>query len=99
FFLNDPVTALAEDPFQNIYYLTSGEAGVLKKEAAGEYRSHTDVFSKLKGMLNDDLQNIAILSANQALYGAKEGFILYNTRSDHPPSRPYQTLIREVALT
>lgn len=50
-------------------------------------------------MLNDDLQNITILNANQVLYAAKEGFILYTSGKAGITNYPFQTLIRSIRLT
>ena len=99
FFNNDPVIALAEDPYQNIYYMTIQEIGILEKDASGEYHKKTSIFNKLKDMLNDDLQNVSILSANQALYAAKEGFVLYTAGSANITDQPFHTLLRRVSLT
>lgn len=99
FFSNDPVIALAEDPYQNIYYMTIQEIGILEKDASGEYHKKTSIFNKLKDMLNDDLQNVSILSANQALYAAKEGFVLYTAGSANITDHPFHTLLRRVSLT
>lgn len=96
FFDNDPVIAMAEDPFGNIYYITLNDIGVLKKGAAGEYLKKSDTFNKLKDMLNDDLQNISVLNAGQVLYGAKEGFVLYKADEDMSADAPFYTLIRRV---
>ena len=98
FFDNDPVIAMAEDPFQNIYYITLNDIGVLQKNASGEFQKRSSIFNKLKDMLNDDLQNVSILSANQVLYGAKEGFILYQADKADIEEIPFHTLIREVSI-
>ncbi|UII23858.1 ligand-binding sensor domain-containing protein [Fulvivirga ligni] len=99
YFDNEIVTALAEDPYQNIYFLSPDEIGILKNEPTGGFTVKDDIFNKLKNMLNDDLQNISILSANQALYGAKEGFILYDASGQDMANYNYRTLIREVKIT
>lgn len=99
FFNNDPVIALAEDPYQNIYYMTLQEIGILTKDASGEYHKNSSIFNKLKDMLNDDLQNVSLLSANQALYAAKEGFVLYTAGTANITDHPFYTLLRKVNLT
>lgn len=99
FFGSDPVICLAEDPYQNIYFMTLNEIGALVKQQGGGYVKNTDIFNKIKGMLNDDLQNVSALGANQVLYGAKEGFILYQAQTSDVADHPYHTLIREVRLT
>ena len=99
FFNNDPVIALAEDPLQNIYYISIRDIGVLKKDASGVYHKHSSIFNKLRDMLNDDLQNVSILNANQALFAAKEGFILYTGGGADIADRPFYTLMRKVVST
>ena len=99
YFGSDPVIALQEDPFQNIYFLTLDEIGVLEKQPGGEYNKKSGVFNKLKEILNDDLQNASVLSSNQTLYGAKEGFVLYNAGGSDITSYPHHAIIREVRLT
>jgi len=96
---NTPLNVLTEDANQNIYFLGQSEIGVLRKDAAGDYYKVTDTFNKIKGMLNDDLQNISILENNRVLYGAKEGFIVYDATKDIPFKYDFNVLIREVTLT
>ena len=94
-----PLNVLAEDANQNIYFLGQREIGVLKKNPTGDYYKETDKFVKIKGMLNDDLQNISILENNKVLYGAKEGFIVYDPIQDIPYQYNFNVLIRRITLT
>jgi len=96
---NTPLNILAEDANQNIYFLGQTEIGVLRKDASGDYYKVTNTFNKIKGMLNDDLQNISILEDDKVLYGAKEGFILYDATKDIPYNNDFNALIRRVTLT
>jgi ligand-binding sensor domain-containing protein/DNA-binding CsgD family transcriptional regulator len=100
FFEQDtPINVLAEDATGNIYFLGQTEIGVLNKEPTGKFVKKTDSFNKIKGMLNDDLQNISILQNNLVLYGAKEGFIIYDPVKDLPVQYQFDALIRSATLT
>ncbi|UII24821.1 two component regulator three y domain-containing protein [Fulvivirga maritima] len=99
YFKNEVITALAEDTFQNIYFLSPDEIGMLESKPTGGFALKKNIFNKLQDMLNDDLQNVNILSANQVLYAAKEGFILYDANKKNIPDHSFHTLIRSVKLT
>jgi len=58
-----PINILVEDADENIYFLGQTEIGVLKKDPTGQYIKKVDSFNKIRGMLNDDLQNISILQS------------------------------------
>jgi hypothetical protein len=83
----------------HIYFLGQNEIGVLKKDPTGQYIKKVDSFNKIKGMLNDDLQNISILQNNKVLYGAKEGFIICDPVKDLSIRHQFDVLIRRVTLT
>lgn len=88
---------LEEDALGNIYFISRDYIGVLRRNAAGEYVMETNAFNKLRKYLNDDLQNISVLKNNQVLYGAKDGFILYNPFVTYPQSANFQSWIRSVS--
>ncbi|MEL7004840.1 MAG: triple tyrosine motif-containing protein [Bacteroidota bacterium] len=96
---NDPVSVMAQDVFENVYFISKNSVGILTKNSSGEYEKTTDVFNKIKNMMNDDLQNVNILNGTYALFGAKEGFILYDHRKNNSRDYTYQTHIRQVNLT
>lgn len=96
---NIRITSLAEDPLGNIYYVAFNEAGMLQKQAPGGYKKYTRIFNSIKELLNDDLQNISVLKANEILFAAKEGFILYNTNQPNNIDANYNVLIRDVSIT
>lgn len=93
------VTSMIEDQIGNIFYIGSNEAGVLEKKINGDYQKNSAVFNKILPYLNDDLQNISTLGANEVLFAAKEGFIWYKLGSNTLPTFTYPTLIRSVFLT
>lgn len=96
---DSPINVLAEDVNENIYFLGQNEIGVLRKDAAGDYHKETDKFNKIKGMLNDDLQNISILPNNKVLYGTKEGFVVYDPVNDFTNTYDFRILMRRITLT
>lgn len=93
------ITSMVEDPLGNIFYIGNHEAGVLEKKINGEYQKNTAVFNKILPYLNDDLQNISLLGANEVLFAAKDGFIWYKLGNNTLPNYSYPTLIRSVFLT
>jgi len=93
------VSYMEEDALGNIYYLASNEIGVLKKLPNDTYVKETTIFNRLKGLLNDDLQNLSILNANNVIYGAKEGFVLYTKNNEQITDAPFKTLIRKITTT
>lgn len=93
------ITSMVEDPLGNIFYIGNHEAGVLEKKINGEYQKNTAIFNKILPYLNDDLQNISLLGANEVLFAAKDGFIWYKLGSNSLPTYSYPTLIRSVFLT
>lgn len=93
------VSFLEQDPLGNIYYLAGNEIGVLQKLSNNSYIKKTKIFNRIKGLLNDDLQDLSVLNANNIIYGAKEGFILYTKNNDNPVDIPYNCLITKVNVT
>ena len=93
------MNVLAEDADQNIYFLGQNDIGMLQKDPSGNYTKETDTFNKIEGLLNDDLQNISILENNSVLFGAKEGFIIYDATKDISVYHDFDALIRKVTLT
>lgn len=88
---------LEEDALGNIYFISRDHIGRLRKNAVGEYAMETNPFGKLRKYLNDDLQNVSVLQNNLVLFGAKEGFILYNPFQTLPQRPAFHTWIRDVS--
>src|SRR5690606_4393308 len=80
-----------------IYFISRDQIGMLKKNAIGGYVVESSAFSKIRQYLNDDLQSISVLQNNEVLYGAKDGFILYNPFQVNSQRRTFETLIRKVS--
>ena len=95
--LDRPLNVLAEDGNSNIYFLALNEMGVLRKGSAGEYEVTANIFNKVFNQLNDDLLNISIINSNNVLFGAKEGFIIYNPLSVQQRESIHQAYIRNIS--
>lgn len=96
--LPEALNFLSEDAFGNIYFISEDSVGVLSTLSPGQYAVNTTDFNKIKNLMNDDLQNINILNGRFVLYGAKEGFIIYDPNHQKKESKEYYTLIRQVEL-
>lgn len=94
-----PLTSVIEDPLGNIFYIGEGEVGVLEKQINGTYLKKYQVFNKIIPLLNDDLQNISVIKANEILFAAKEGFIWYRLDNTNQNTPTFPTMIRSVYLT
>jgi ligand-binding sensor domain-containing protein/DNA-binding CsgD family transcriptional regulator len=90
------IDILASDAQGNIYFIGQNKVGVLKKASDGSYAMITEKFNKVYPFLNDDLLNISILNSNNILFGAKEGFIVYNPERLSVPHSNFKAYIRDV---
>ncbi|RLD22641.1 MAG: two component regulator three y domain-containing protein, partial [Bacteroidetes bacterium] len=97
--INDPLNFLADDAKGNIYFLTQSNMGVLTKKLDGSYEPKINIFNKVHSMLNNDLVNISVLNSNNILFGAKEGFIVYNPSIENAFENNFGTYIRNVSIT
>ncbi|MEM7107618.1 MAG: triple tyrosine motif-containing protein [Bacteroidota bacterium] len=97
--MEESLSIVAEDAFENLYFMGHNTLGVLEKNSSGVYETKVAPFNKIKDMMNDDLQNMSILNGSYVLFGAKEGFILYDRNKSVDLSIPYQALIRSVTVT
>lgn len=93
------IISLTEDAVGNIYYVSDKEIGVLEKNGNNQYTKYTNIFNRIDLLLNDDLQKIIALEANQILFAAKEGFIHYNNHNKLRQNSIVKTLIKKVTLT
>ncbi len=89
---------MREDSYGNIYFIGSDKAGVLKRNAVGEYTVESNYFNRIRSFLNDDLENLHVLSNNEVLFGSKEGFIHYDPKKEPTKDSRFQTLIRRVTI-
>jgi DNA-binding CsgD family transcriptional regulator len=93
------VEVMKDDAFGNIYFLSNKEIGLLRRDPLKGYIKETAQFNRLLNLLNDDLQNLTVLSDHTVLLGAKEGFIHYDPFVQATPRVPFKTLIRQVQTT
>lgn len=87
---------MQEDPLGNVFYLSSEESGVLKKQVSGGYEKESAIFNRIRGLLNDDLLNMNVINSNEAIFAAKEGFILYRMEDNPITRHDFTALIRKV---
>ncbi|MEO0554310.1 MAG: triple tyrosine motif-containing protein [Bacteroidota bacterium] len=97
--MKESLSVVTEDAFENLYFMGQNSLGMLSKNSSGVYETNLAQFNKIKHMMNDDLQNISILNGTYVLFGAKEGFILYDHNKSRDLNKPYRVLIRSVTIT
>lgn len=90
---------LREDAFGNIYFTGQHQIGVLRKNTIGNYTLEANTFNKIRGFLNDDLENMTVLENNEVMFGAKEGFVHYNPNKRLATETRFKTLIRRFSTT
>ena len=93
------ISAMNMDSQGNLYYISDGNFGVLKKNRFSTYDNVTTPFRKINKYLSDDLENIHILDYENILIGAKQGFIHYNPSRNIEVEDDFQTYIRSVDIT
>lgn len=93
------VTSMVEDALGNIFFIGDKEIGVLEKQINGTYVKNYQIFNKIIPFLNDDLQNISLIRANEVLFAANDGFIWYKLDNKNTSSSSFPTMIRSVYLT
>jgi ligand-binding sensor domain-containing protein/DNA-binding CsgD family transcriptional regulator len=92
-------TSMVEDALGNIFFIGDKEVGVLEKQINGTYVKNHQIFNKILPLLNDDLQNISLIRANEVLFAANNGFIWHKLDNKNNPSISFPTMIRSVYLT
>jgi DNA-binding CsgD family transcriptional regulator len=92
-------TSMVEDALGNIFFIGDKEVGVLEKQINGTYVKNYQIFNKIIPLLNDDLQNISLIRANEVLFAANDGFIWYKLDNKNVSSTSFPTMIRSVYLT
>lgn len=95
---NEHVIEMEQDALGNIYFITRPSVGKISFDKFGKATTDTQVFNKIKDLLNDDLGIIHAVDANNILFGAKKGFIHYNA-SKKKEMHPFQTHLKSVLNT
>ncbi len=90
---------LAEDANENIYYIGNNEAGVLRKNASNTYHKISSGFSKIKNLLHNSPHSINVLPNDKVLFGAKNGFIIYDPLAKNNEQENFNVLIRSFSIT
>lgn len=90
---------IREDAFGNIYFTGQDKIGVLRKNTVGNYSLEATSFNKIRGFLNDDLENMIVLENNEVLFGAKEGFVHYDPNTKMTSESRFKTHIRKFSTT
>lgn len=76
------IVDLEEDDMGNIYFIERDRIGRLNRTVTRGYEVFTNHFGSAKNIWNDDLGNITVLSDEEVLIGAREGFVHYNRSED-----------------
>ncbi|MCB0497682.1 MAG: hypothetical protein KDC79_16180 [Cyclobacteriaceae bacterium] len=97
FFIGEQINSLKNDIYGNIYFITNNGVGFLEKTGKSKFSKHTSPFNAIRNLLNDDLPNISIISPNLVLFGAKEGFIVFDRNLFWTTeNETFNTIIRQV---
>lgn len=97
FFMEDQISDLQLDMYGNIYFISDNSVGFLEKKGVSRYEKHSSPFNSIRNLLNDDLTNINIISPSQVLFGAKEGFLLFDRNLYWTTEQEiFRTMIRNV---
>lgn len=87
-----------EDALGRIYFVGRDIIGYLHKTVSGEYIREIAHFNVIRRYLNDDLESIHILNNHEVLFGAKEGFVLFDPNVKPERNGSFNTLIRKFAI-
>ena len=93
------VSFLREDVFGNIYFISGGEIGILRKNNLGGYKKETAIFKRINSFISDDLGNINVLNHQNVLFAARDGFIHYNPLKEIPSNTKSKTLLTTVEVS
>ena len=97
YFEDDQISTMQSDIYGNIYFITSHSVGFLEKSGHSGYQKHTAPFNSIRNLLNDDLPNINVISPNLVLFGAKEGFVVFDRNLFWTTEQEvFNTMIRQV---
>ena len=97
--MNSPLNFMANDSKSNIYFIGQAQVGVLLKQEDGSFKANYNLFNKVKTLLNDDLQNISIINSTNVLFGAQEGFIVYNPLAISQEDNTFNIYLRNIIVS
>ena len=90
------VKTLASKEGSSIYYIQNKKIGQLIQKEFGSFENETLIFKHINKFINNDLPNISILNSNNILFGAKEGFINYNSNKKLFINKNFKVLLRKI---
>ncbi|GAB4329853.1 MAG: triple tyrosine motif-containing protein [Flammeovirgaceae bacterium] len=94
---NNHIRYLKEDHAGNLYFIDgSFQVGKVVFDTHKTANIETNLFRKIKGLLNDDLESIIILDHENVLFTAKEGFIHFNPTQPFDAKRTFEVVMRNV---
>ncbi len=96
-FAEEQISTIKSDVYGNIYFITNKAVGFLEKLKNNEYKKHIGSFNPIRKLLNDDLSNISFISPNLVLFGAKDGFVVFDRNLFWTTEKEvFHTIIRQV---
>ncbi len=96
-FTEEQISTMKSDVYGNIYFITNKAVGFLEKLKNNKYKKHIGSFNPIRKLLNDDLSNISFISPNQVLFGAKDGFVVFDRNLFWTTEKEvFHTIIRQV---
>ncbi len=95
---DEHVIKMEEDLTGNIYFITRPRVGKISFDKFGKATVETQIFNKIRDLLNDDLGSIHIPDGESVLFGAKRGFIRYDP-SKQKTLNGFHTHLRKVVNT
>jgi DNA-binding CsgD family transcriptional regulator len=88
---------LKEDQAGNLYFINGQfQVGKVIFDHHKVGNIETNLFHKIKGLLNDDLESIITLDYENVLFTAKEGFVHYNPAQPFDSKRTFNVIMRNV---
>ena len=92
------ISRLYEDDHKNIWFVCKDKMGILKYEKENQYKAEIQPFSGLHTKLISGFELIYPCDNNQVIFGARNGFILYNMNLQKDYNLIYNTFIRNVEI-
>jgi DNA-binding CsgD family transcriptional regulator len=95
---DEHLVEMEQDLTGNIYFVSSKRIGILELKSQDKFELKTEIFSRIRDIINDDLMSIVILDPKNILFGGKEGFIHYDPEK-YKQKQPFKVHIRKVINT
>ena len=95
---NISLVDLDTDELGNIYYIASNQIGKLTPKIGSGFHHETSSFNLIMNLWNNDLGNIQVLSSEEILIGAREGFIHYQANQSNQIDDDFQIQFSSIQL-